>query len=456
VSGVTESEYPASVMAALLEAARRRNPLPSGTAAVGVGLIVAGLSAYGTLFVANKALSDVQYSPLGALWSLVFLAGPGLFLPFEQEISRALAERRARRLGGAPVVRRAGTLGLGLLLGVLVLLILSARWLVEHLFDGQIMLLVGLALGVAGALAGHVTRGCMSGTGHFRGYGTYLGADGFIRVLGAVVCLVAGVTIAGPFGIAIGIAGLLAVPVALRVEKPELEEGPEAALSEVGSALLLLLIASLCAFAIMNIGPVLVKLLADDTQSAAAGRFVNGVVVARIPLFLFQAVQASLLPKLSGLAHSGQLGDFRYGLRRLLVAVAGLAFVGTVAGAVLGPFVVQTMFPGSDLGARTMGLLAAGAGLYMLAMACAQALIALGGHADQAAGWFLGCVALAITVLISSEDVFFRVELSLFAGSAVSLIVMGVLLIRRLTAAGPLHVDSGDFVEAIHDVAIEP
>jgi O-antigen/teichoic acid export membrane protein len=443
-------------MAALLEAARRRNPLPSGTAAVGVGLIVAGLSAYGFLFVANIALSDAEYSPLGALWSLVFLAGPGLFLPFEQEISRALAERRARRLGGAPVVRRAGTLGVGLLLGVLVVLILSARWIVDHLFDGQILLLVGLALGLAGALAGHLTRGSMSGTGRFKGYGTYLGADGFIRVMGAVVCLVAGVTIAGPFGIAVGIAGLLAVPVALRVQKPELEDGPESPLSEVGSALVLLLVASLCAFAIMNIGPVLVKLLADDSQSAAAGRFVNGVVIARIPLFLFQAVQASLLPKLSGLASSGQLGDFRSGLRRLLVAVAGLAVVGTIVGAVLGPFVVDTMFPGSDLGARTMGLLAAGAGLYMLAMACAQALIALGGHADQAAGWFLGCVALAITVLISSQDVFFRVELALLAGSAAALVVMGVLLVRRLTAAGPLHVDSGDLIEAIHDVAIEP
>src|ERR671910_1998843 len=108
-------------MAALLEAARRRNPLPSGTAAVGVGLIVAGVSAYGFLFVADKALSKTEYSPLGALWSLVFLAGPGLFLPFEQEISRALAERRARGIGGAPVGRRGAPLGVGLPLGVLVL-----------------------------------------------------------------------------------------------------------------------------------------------------------------------------------------------------------------------------------------------------------------------------------------------------------------------------------------------
>jgi O-antigen/teichoic acid export membrane protein len=443
-------------MAALLEAARRRNPLPAGTAAVGAGLIVAGVSAYGFLFVADKALSKAEYSPLAALWSLVFLVGPGLFLPLEQEISRALAERRARNQGGAPVFRRAATIGVGLGLGVLVLLILSARWTVEHLFDDQILLLVGLALGLCGALAGHLTRGSMSGTGHFKGYGTYLGADGFIRVLGGVLCLVVGVNTAGPFGVAIGVAGLLAVGVALAVQRPHLEEGPEASLSEVGSALLLLLVASLSAFALMNIGPVLVKLLADDSQAAAAGRFVNGVVIARIPLFLFQAVQASLLPKLSALAHTGQFGDFRYGLKRLMVAVTGLAVAGTIGGAVLGPFVVETMFPGSDLGARTMALLAAGAGLYMLALACAQALIALGGHLDQAIGWFTGLAALMVTVMVASDDLFLRVEVALLAGSAVSLLVMLCLLARRLATAGPLRVESGDFIEALHDVPIEP
>ncbi len=443
-------------MAALLEAAKRRNPLPTGTAAVGAGLMVAGISAYGTLFVADKALSKTQYSPLAALWSLVFLAGPGLFLPFEQEISRALAERRARRVGGAPVVRRAGTLGVGLALAVIVVLILSSRWLVEHLFDGQVLLLVGLALGIVGALAGHVTRGCLSGTGHFKGYGTYIGADGFIRVLGSLVCLAVGVEVAGPFGIAIGIAGLLAVPVALAVQRPHLEEGPEASLSEVGSALSLLLVASLCAFALMNIGPVLVKLLAPESQTAAAGNFVNGVVIARIPLFLFQAVQASLLPKLSTLAHSGQINDFRSGLKRLLVAVGGLAVIGSIVGAVLGPFIVDIMFPGSGLGARTMGILAAGAGIYMLAMACAQALIALGGHLDQAIGWMSGCVALAVTVAFASHDVFFRVELGLFAGSAVSFVVMAGLLIRRLAPAGPVFVERGDLIEAMHEVPIEP
>ncbi|HET9609626.1 MAG TPA: hypothetical protein VFP06_08455 [Acidimicrobiales bacterium] len=444
-------------MAALLEALRRRNPLPTGTAVVGVGLIVAGISAYGFLFFAHKALSETAYSPLGALWSLVFLAGPGLFLPLEQEISRALAERRARHEGGLPVVRRAATIGVGLGLGVLVLLIATARWSTDRLFDGEILLLVGLVLGLAGALAGHLTRGCLSGTGHFRGYGTYLGADGLIRVLGAVLCLLIGVEVAGPFGIALGIAGLLAVPVALRVQRPDLEEGPEAAFREVSSALGYLLMASLFAFALMNIGPVLVKLLADESQAEAAGRFVNGVVIARIPLFLFQAVQASLLPKLSALAHSGHLGDFRHGLKRLLVVVAGLAAAGTVGGLLVGPLVVEIMFPDADLTSRTMGLLAAGAGLYMLALACAQAVIALGGHRDQALGWAAGFVTLMTTVWLgASGDLFLRVEIGLLAGSAAAFVAMAGLLIRRLAVAGPLHIDSGDLIEAMHDVAVEP
>jgi O-antigen/teichoic acid export membrane protein len=198
-----------------------------------------------------------------------------------------------------------------------------------------------------------------------------------------------------------------------------------------------------------------VKLLASDAQAGAAGRFVTGVVVARIPLFLFQAVQAALLPKLSALATAGRLGDFRAGLKRIMVVVTALAAAGTVVGAVLGPTIVEIMFPNSDLDSRTMGLLAAGSGLYMLALACAQALIALGGHRDQAIGWGMGVVALAVTTWLASDDLFLRVELGLLVGSLVAFLTMGVLLLRRLAVSGPLAVDRGDLIAAIHEVAIE-
>ena len=432
--------------------------MPTGTLVVGAGLLVAGVSAYGFLALAARSLSKSEVAPLSSTWMLVFLLGPGLFLPLEQEVSRAVAGRRVQGIGGAPVLRRAATVGVGLGLGVLIILIATARLTVDRLFDHQLLLLVGVALGLAGAFAGHLTRGCMSGTAHFKGYGTYLGADGLIRFLGCLVCVLIGVKTAGWFGIAVGIAGLLAVPVALRVERPRLAPGPEAALAEISETLTFLLMASLAAWSIMNVGPVLVNWFATDAQKDLAGQFMPGLVVARIPLFLFQAIQAALLPKLSGLATAGRISDFRTGLKRLLIVVAGLAVIGTIVGALLGPFAVEVMAGSKyDLSHRTMGMLAAGSGFYMLALAIAQALIALKGHRRQACAWVVGLFALLLTARFASDDLYFRVELGLLVGSVVSFVVMGALLLRRLREAGPgrLAVDSGDFIEALHDVAVE-
>ena len=77
------------------------------------------------------------------------------------------------------------------------------------------------------------------------------------------------------------------------------------------------------AAALLNAGPIAATLLADDDQDASSSRqFAYGVLLARIPLFLFQAVQAALLPRLSRLAARGELDEFRAGLRRLLMLVA--------------------------------------------------------------------------------------------------------------------------------------
>jgi O-antigen/teichoic acid export membrane protein len=425
---------------------------------VGLGLVVAGLSAYGFVALSSRVLGEVRYGPLGALWALVFLAGPGLFLPVEQEVSRALAHRRARGLGGAPVVYRAAALGIGLLLVVVAVLAATSPWSVDRMFDHQVLLLIGLVLGLAAALAAHLTRGCLSGTGNFKGYGAFIGADGFIRFLGCALLALVGVRTAGWYGVALGIAGLLAVPVALRVQRPRLDPGPESTWGEISTALGYLLMASLCAYGIMNIGPVLVQVLATSAEADLAGRFLPAVIVARIPLFLFQAIQAALLPKLSALASAGRLADFRSGLRRLLTVVAGLAVVGTIGGWLLGPLAVRIMSgPEFELGHRTLGLLAAGSGFYMLALAVAQAVIALGGHREQALGWASGMGVVLLVTWIASDDLYLRVELGLLAGSVAAFGVMAVFLARRLFAfARPeVGVERTEPVEALAEVAVE-
>ena len=52
-----------------------------------------------------------------------------------------------------------------------------------------------------------------------------------------------------------------------------------------------------------------------------------------------------------------------------------------------------------DLSQRTMAMLALGSAIYMIALALAQAVIALSGHALVAIGWTIGMVTFVVVVL---------------------------------------------------------
>lgn len=432
-----------------------RGPLPEGTLAVGVGLLVSGITSYAFLVLAARALDPDAYAPLGLLWTTMFLLGPGLFLPVEQEVSRALAARSARGEGGGPVLRRAGLLAAALLGVLLVALAVSSPALLDHLFDEQGLLLVGLAIGLAGTAAGHLARGACSGQGRFRPYAVFLGADGVIRLLLCVVLAVAGVETAGWYGIALGAAPAMAVVVALGRERGLVAEGPPAGWGEVSRALSALLLGSILSFTLINGSPLAIELLGNEAEQADAGRFLNGLIIARVPLFLFQAVQASLLPKLSALAGGQRFDEFRTGLHNLLQVTVALGALASVGAFAVGPQVVTLLFGAEyELDHRTLGLLALGCALYMVASALAQAVIALSGHRLVAASWAAGVVAFVLVTALAADDLFLRVELGLLAGSTAAVAAMAASLLSRLRAGA--EPESGALIEALHDLPLEP
>ena len=79
------------------------------------------------------------------------------------------------------------------------------------------------------------------------------------------------------------------------------------------------------------------KLLATEQEQEVAGRFLAGLVVVRVPVYLFQAVAAAVLPDLSRLAASSRWADFRARLGRLVLAVVGPGFAGVVGAVAAGP-----------------------------------------------------------------------------------------------------------------------
>jgi O-antigen/teichoic acid export membrane protein len=323
---------------------------------------------------------------------------------------------------------------------LVVVALVAGPWLVDELFDGEVLLLVGLILLLVGYTLEYLVRGVLAGNSRFGPYGQQLGTEGLSRLLFAAVFAAAGVATAGPYGIVLGLAPFAGVVVALRKRDGLVTPGPPAPWSELTKAFGWLLAGSLFAQVVVNAGPVLVQLLGTKADDEVTGQFLASLVIARIPVFLFQGVQAALLPRLSGHAGAGQVGNLASETRRLVLAIVALTVVATAGAWLLGPTVVKVAF-GSDfaLDNRDLALLAAASCIYLLGLTLSQALIALRQQARVAIGWGVGVVGLAVVTLVGS-DLLLRVELGFLAGAVVGSVALAVLL------AGPMR----------HGVASDP
>ncbi len=410
--------------------------LPEGTFQIGSGLVVNGVTAYAFVTLSARALGVEAYSPVALLWALTFLLGVGFFMPLEQETARIVAERAAGGMGAAPVVRSAAVLG-SLLVSVFILAALAASsWMVEDLFEGEALLFVGLLVAVTGVASAHLVKGVLAGLGHFSRYGWYLVGEGLGRVALLALILILVRESVGIYGLAIGLAPFLGIGVALGRHRGLLGPGPAAHLGDLSKALGSLLVASVATALVLNSSPVVVELLANDLEADEPGRFLNALLIARIPLFFFQAVQASLLPKLSGLAASGRLVELWGVLKRLLVLVVGMGVMAVLLAASAGPWVVEFAFGQGFAVSRTdMVLLTLSSAVLMVALSLAQGLIACRAQGKVAVAWVIGLLAFPVAVALE-KDLFLRVELGLVATVSVSSLVMAVLLMRRLHDVG--------------------
>jgi O-antigen/teichoic acid export membrane protein len=406
--------------------ARLLNLVPLGTSGILWGLVVNGLTTYGYLVVARVALGDEGYGGLAVLWALVNIGGFGLFQPLEQEVARATADRASRGLGSAPVLRRAGVLGAVQFMLVTVGLLVAWPLGLDGLLDDRPELLVALVLAL-GAFAGtQLVRGILGGRHLFGRYAWYFTVEGGARMAVAVALALAGVAAVGAYGLAIALALVVAAVVAAG-PRPFVRPGPPASYRELTPAMGFLLIASIGEAFILNVGPVAVDIAGgDELGPEAPGVFLNGMLIARIPLFFFQAVKASLLPSLATLAGHGDLVGFRNMQIKIVTAVGAAAAATIVVAAAVGPLVVRVVF-GDELGRMDMALLAASGGGLMLMLSLTLGLVALGHTRLAVAGWVAGIAAFAATVSFDLEP-FLRVEWALVAAVLAGSLVAGGLL----------------------------
>jgi O-antigen/teichoic acid export membrane protein len=430
-----------------------RTPLPEGTIPVAIGLFIAGVCSFAFFRVGKVALgSDEAFKPVVSMWFATFALAPGFFLPLEQELGRALSARRALGQGGRPVVTK--VLGLGAVLAALVMIAIlcAGPWLSSEYFGGSWVMVIALVVSIVSYAPAHLARGMCSGMGRFRAYSVVMGADGLVRIILCLGLAILGVKAVGWYGFAVALAPLLGVAAVLWKGQLRTDPGPASSWQEVTPNLGWLLLGSVMAAALVNAGPIATNLLAADFEKDSVTKFGYGVILARVPLFLFQAVQAALLPRLSRLAAGGEMAEFVRGFKRLMVAVLCVGAVGVVGAFILGPFAVDLLYE-ADLSRRTLAVLALGSTFYMLGLAIAQAVIALHGHAQVAFGWTVGMASFVIATWAIGGEVFRRVELGLLIGSAAAMVVFAVALRSRLRAGAVPN--AGSVLEAITDMPFE-
>ena len=202
-----------------------------------------------------------------------------------------------------------------------------------------------------------------------------------------------------------------------RGQKGLLEPGPVAPYSELSSALGYLLLGSILCQALSYSAYITAVVLETPSQANQVGKFAAGILIARIPLLAFQAVQAALLPKLARLAGAGRDDEFRKALRQLVIIVLAVGIVGVIGGFAFGHYAGKLLFGQKfTLSNRDVGLLAIGSGAFIFALTLAQALIALRSYPAAALSWFAGIAGCVVAVVLA-HDLFLRAELSYGLGA---------------------------------------
>jgi O-antigen/teichoic acid export membrane protein len=396
---------------------------------VGVGLVVNGASTYVFFAIASRTLAAAVYSTVSVFWSLLYAMGNGVMQPLEQEVARAVSSRRAKGVGPGPVIRRALLIGAAFW-ALTSLLIVLFRGHLQTTFHHQDWLIVALILGLAGFCGGHLTRGTLSSHHRFGRYGLFFSMDGLTRVVLAGVLGAIGVAAAGPWGLVMAVTPFVGVAAALWRQHGLVRSGPDAPWAELTQNLGWLLLGTVSISLLVQGGTIAVNRLAGPDQQAAAGQFLNGLQTARIPLFLFQAILASLLPKLSHQAEVGHMDEFVAGLRRLVSSILGLGVIAVMVAALLGPWIVTLVFgQTTQLGRWDLAALAGTFVIIMATICVDQGLVALHAHSRMALGWFGALVTfVAVTAMGSGLDLFVRVELGLLIGAVFGFVWMSAWL----------------------------
>ncbi len=467
--------------------AERARSYGAGARILSLGIASTGLLTFAYFSIASHVLGEGSAKLLDVLWSVMFVIISVIYRPIEQLLSRTIAERRAR--GHAQHTLRVPMLiqASFALIFLAVALALHDE-LVDHVFEHQQALYDVLVVGTLAYAASYFARGWLAGHQRFGLFGALVLMESTSRISFAIAVAL-GIA-SGQTAVALGIAAapfvsLVVVPVAFARTRRErgvvsapleaalagsaggpadagilVEEVDEAdaALAGVGGHSIegvqetaardelslrrgggfAVWVSSIMLSEQTLLNAAVLTVDATSHNTALAGIVFNVLLIARAPLQLFQAIQTSLLPHLTGLETTAGHEAFARAIRVTILAIAAFAAAVALGLLAIGPFALEHVFFGQTFSYNRFGLalIGVGMGLHLTSGALNQAALARDRARAAASCWVCAAIAfLAWMLLAPIGEQLLRAEIG-YAGATALLALLLAALYRRGSAAG--------------------
>ncbi len=431
----------------------------SGARVLSIGIAATGLLTFAFFSIASHVLSADAAERVDVLWSVMFVVISVIYRPVEQLLSRTIAERRA--LGHTEHPLRAPIAIQASFALIFVILALAFREeLLSEVFDHYAALYDVLVVGTLAYAGSYFARGWLAGNEYFALYGALVLMEATSRICFALAVAL-GIA-SGQTAIALGIAAapllsLVVVPAAFARRGHEREDiagpitvdeadaalaGPgtegvqetaahgELSLRRGGRFALWVSGIMLSEQTLLNAAVLTVYATSDQTL---AGIVFNVMLIARAPLQLFQAIQTSLLPHLTGLEAKEGHAAFARAIRLTVLVIAAFAAAVALGLLLIGPFVMGRVLFGQHYtyGRFGLALIGLGMGMHLTSGALNQAARARHPARAAATCWLVAALAFLAWMLAPLVgDQVLRAELGYFGATSLLALLLA-LLYRR-------------------------
>jgi O-antigen/teichoic acid export membrane protein len=449
----------------------------SGARILSVGIAATGLLTFAFFSIASHVLSAAEAERVDVLWSVMFVVISVIYRPVEQLLSRTIAERRAHGHTEHPL-RVPIAIQTGFALVFLVIALALRTELIENVFDHYSALYYVLVIGTLAYAGSYFARGWLAGHEYFALYGGLVLMEASSRICFALA-VVLGIT-SGQTAVALGIAAapllsLVVVPAAfarrgherndatapITVDEadaalagPGTEGVQETAahgdLSLRGGGRFALWVSGIMLSEQTLLNAAVLTVYATSNQSLA-GIVFNVMLIARAPLQLFQAIQTSLLPHLTGLEAKEGHAAFAHAIRVTVLAIAAFTAAVALGLLIVGPFVMSHLF-GQHYAYNRFGLalIGLGMGMHLTSGALNQAALARNRARAAASCWLIAAIVFLVWMFIPavSEQVL-RAEIGYAGATALLALLLWTLYRRGSRTTGRVMAQSAPTARAI-------